>query len=438
MSSTIVHCLRASQRTQARCLSKAGLPRRNFAGSSLTLLGRRNGGNSNLSSKTISGARHYSWWPSWGRTSPTDSTEAQTTTSAVEETHGAVVRSAEVPSTTPSLNEVAPVDSVTPLPPLPPADLPVVAEGTISAEPVSESILAAIPPQPLQYGDLAALDLVHYTPAGFFPWLLEVTQVSTGLPWWSVIIITTVGARIAVLPFVLRGMRASGRLAPIQPKLTELRQKMNEAKIKQDQLGFSVAVQKQHALMKEAGVNPFDTVLMSVVQLTVQFGFFIGLRRMCQLPVEQLKYGGWGFLTDLTLPDPYYITPIICTALVNLQLTLSGRDMAAVGSPATPHILNGFRVLSVFGVVFMSWLPSAINIHILTSILVVCAQTLILRNPAVRAKLSIPPLPAVKPGTKQPSMVDTWNYIKASFQQRQAIAVSEAAARQRKMTMMKK
>ena len=87
-------------------------------------------------------------------------------------------------------------------------------------------------------------------------------------------------------------------------------------------LQFSVAVQKQHQLLKEAGVNPFDTVLMSVVQLTVQFGFFIGLRRMCQLPVEQLKYGGLGFLTDLTLPDPYYITPIICTALVNLQLSV--------------------------------------------------------------------------------------------------------------------
>ena len=134
--------------------------------------------------------------------------------------------------------------------------------------------------------------------------------------------ITTVGARIFVLPFVIRGMRASSRLAPIQPKLTELRQKMNEAKIKQDNLQFSVAVQKQHQLLKEAGVNPFDNVLMSVVQLTVQFGFFIGLRRMCQAPVEQLKFGGLGYLTDLTLPDPYYITPIICTALVNLQLSV--------------------------------------------------------------------------------------------------------------------
>lgn len=204
---------------------------------------------------------------------------------------------------------------------LPPAD-PSVLESTISADSVTDAVVSSIPPLPLHYGDLAALDLVHYTPAGFFAWLLEVTQVSTGLPWWGAIMITTIGARIFVLPFVIRGMRASGRLAPIQPKLTELRQKMNDAKIKQDNLQFSVSVQKQHQLMKEAGVNPFDTVLMSVAQLTVQFGFFIGLRAMCQLPVEQLKYGGLGYLMDLTLPDPYYITPIICTALVNLQLTV--------------------------------------------------------------------------------------------------------------------
>lgn len=238
--------------------------------------------------------------------------------SSIQEQNEGVAGTVEAPSTLSSLNEAVPVESATPLPL---ADHTVV-ESSISADSVSDAIVAAIPPPPLQYGDLAALDLVHYTPAGFFPWLLEVTQVSTGLPWWGTIVIATIGARIFVLPFVLRGMRASGRLAPIQPKLTELRQKMNDAKMKQDNLQFSVAVQKQHQLLKEAGVNPFDTVLMSVVQLTVQFGFFIGLRRMCELPVEQLKYGGFGFLTDLTLSDPYYITPIICTALVNLQLTV--------------------------------------------------------------------------------------------------------------------
>jgi len=434
MSSTIAHCLRATQRTQVRCLSRAGLPRQSFNSSSFVSLGRRNRVTLKFDHKPLFATRHYSWWPSWGTTSSTGSTEVEAAASSIQEQNEGVAGTVEAPSTTHSLNEAVPVESATPLPL---ADHTVV-ESSISADSVSDAIVAAIPPPPLQYGDLAALDLVHYTPAGFFPWLLEVTQVSTGLPWWGTIVIATIGARIFVLPFVLRGMRASGRLAPIQPKLTELRQKMNDAKMKQDNLQFSVAVQKQHQLLKDAGVNPFDTVLMSVVQLTVQFGFFIGLRRMCELPVEQLKYGGFGFLTDLTLSDPYYITPIICTALVNLQLTLTGRDMMAVGSPSTPHILNGFRVLSVLGVLFMSWLPSAINIHILTSILVVCAQTLILRNPAVRARLRIPPLPALKPGSKQPTMLDTWNYLKASIKQKQAIAVAEATARQRKMTTMKK
>lgn len=230
------------------------------------------------------------------------------------------LQNAEPSSASPSSSELLPVESSSSLPPIDHT----AAEST---DAISSTIVSNIPPPPLQYGDLAALDLVHYTPAGFFAWLIEVTQVSTGLPFWSVIILTTLGARLAVIPFVIRGTRSAARLSPIQPQLAELRAKMNAAKLKGDNLAFTTAVQKQHSLMKVAGVNPFDTVLMSVAQLTVQFGFFIGLRSMCQAPVEQLKYGGFGFLTDLTISDPYYITPIICTALVNLQLTVSGPDI---------------------------------------------------------------------------------------------------------------
>lgn len=172
----------------------------------------------------------------------------------------------------------------------------------------------------MQYGDMAALDLVHWTPAGFFPWLMEVTQVSTGLPWWSVIVLTTVGARAALLPLVARSMASAARLAPIQPQIAEIRAEMDRARVARDTLALQRTALKQRALFAKAGVNPLDSVLTAAAQITVQFGFFIGLRRMCALPVAQLADGGFGVLADLTVPDPYYILPIVNTLAINMQL----------------------------------------------------------------------------------------------------------------------
>lgn len=39
--------------------------------------------------------------------------------------------------------------------------------------------------------------------------------------------------------------------------------------------------------------------------------FFIGLRRMANLPVGSLRDGGMLWFTDLTVPDQYFALPIV-------------------------------------------------------------------------------------------------------------------------------
>ena len=41
---------------------------------------------------------------------------------------------------------------------------------------------------------------------------------------------------------------------------------------------------------------------------------FIGLRKMCNLPVESMSTGGALWFKDLTITDPYFILPLISTA----------------------------------------------------------------------------------------------------------------------------
>lgn len=54
---------------------------------------------------------------------------------------------------------------------------------------------------------------------------------------------------------------------------------------------------------------------------------------MANTPVESLKEGGYFWLTDLTMPDPYYIMPVITsvTMYITLELGADGTNLKAMG-----------------------------------------------------------------------------------------------------------
>ncbi|EJD05022.1 uncharacterized protein FOMMEDRAFT_166725 [Fomitiporia mediterranea MF3/22] len=374
-------------------------------------------------------SRSFSWNP-FGRTPKTEilpsppPPEAQTPSQpAVEESApvtGAVSQApsdAAIPDVSSSLN----------------ASIP----DTISDSVSNVATTLASHPIPTQYGDMAALGLVSWTPAGFFPWLLEVVQVSTGIPWWGAIVITTVGARAMLVPFIIKSNRMQGRLAPLQPQLTELRDRANKAKVAGDTFAAQAAMQQNMQLLRTADVNPLSSVFTAMTQIIVQFGFFLGLRRMCNAPVEQLKVGGFNWITDLTATDPFYILPLVNFFFANLQLSLSRRDMMAVGTPSAPHIVNGFRLLTAISIPILANLPAGLNLHLITSIAFISAQTLVLRIPAVRKAVSLPPLPPI-PKTPLPTMRGTLRHLVEWYKRRMVEAQMAAEERQRKMRVAQK
>jgi len=180
-------------------------------------------------------------------------------------------------------------------------------------------------------------------------------------------------------------------------------------------------------------VNPLASFGIMAAQMSTQFGLFLGLRAMLVLPVEQLKAGGFWHLMDLTASDPYFITPVLTTVLINVQLAITGRDMMSMGASHTPHIFNGLRVLSVVGAGFLAWMPVGLNIHIITSVLCLIVQNLVLRIPTLRTRLGLPPIPALKPGERFPTLVDSWNYVKQWTRNRVDAQIAVQTERERKI-----
>lgn len=218
----------------------------------------------------------------------------------------------------------APIASTPPL-------LPAAADDAVTL-PQSNTLdtLAAL--APLQYGDLAALGLAGWSPAGLSSWLLELVNVSTGLPWFHTIIAGTLLSRLLLLPFSIKQLRNSAALAPHQPRLVELKAELDRAYKTGDKLAVQRIALKQRRVYDESGVSMLPMLLLPFVQLPVTLGMFFGVKRLCALPLEQLHWSGVSFLPDLTVADPFYVLPIAAAVLMNVQLSVRASTIHAESS----------------------------------------------------------------------------------------------------------
>jgi len=68
-------------------------------------------------------------------------------------------------------------------------------------------------------------------------------------------------------------------------------------------------------------------------QAPIFISFFFALKTMANLPVESLKEGGFWWLKDLTVYDPYYIMPIVTsvTMFITIELGTDGANVHTLG-----------------------------------------------------------------------------------------------------------
>ena len=233
--------------------------------------------------------------------------------------------------------------------------------------------IANLPPA-LQYGDLAALGLAGWTPAGLVRWSFEVINVATGFPWFWTIVAGSLFWKVILVPASIQGLRNSARILPLQPQIVESQEELKRLRLSGDKLALQRHALKMRKMYKDAGVSMGVTAFMPFVQLPVTLGLFFGVKKMCDLPVVQLAHSGLEMLPDLTVPDPYMILPVLLCAAVNMQIHVSPPfdssslllTLVKVGAaelnlkerPEIGHMMNGLRVLSIAGIWVMSSFPS--------------------------------------------------------------------------------
>ncbi|CAL8071903.1 unnamed protein product [Calicophoron daubneyi] len=213
-----------------------------------------------------------------------------------------------------------------PLAPLPPVSFPKAFLSSTTSETITAIPEPPLPPvvdeivNALGEPTLSSLGLCSYWPSGWYQSALETLHVYLDLPWWSAIAITTFIIRLSLFPFIIDQRRSLARYSNVMPKFTILQDRFTNARLAGDYVEMMRVSKEMQEFMGNKDVNPLRGLKLLIIQVPIFLSVFAGIRGMANLPVPSMVTGGMGWFTNLTVPDPYYILPMLSMGSILLMM----------------------------------------------------------------------------------------------------------------------
>ena len=153
--------------------------------------------------------------------------------------------------------------------------------------------------------------------------ILENIHMHLGLPWWASIIGMLCVTRGLLFKLYLNSTDSAARLSTIKVLTEPIDKKMKAAREREDYLTMRSAQMEKKAIVEKAAVGAFRAFLPMIVQIPLGIGTFRLLRGMAELPVPGFDEGGFLWLSNLTIPDPFFIMPLVSGAVMMLTFKVS-------------------------------------------------------------------------------------------------------------------
>jgi YidC/Oxa1 family membrane protein insertase len=194
------------------------------------------------------------------------------------------------------------------------------------------------------------------------------------VPNWGVaIIILTIVIKIIFFPLTYSSTKSMAKMAELQPKIKALRSKYKKAKT--DIAQRRQMNEEMMKLYKEHGVNPAGGCLPMLIQLPVFWGVF----RMLVVSVEFRHAPFFLWITDLSVRDPYYVTPILMgvTQFISQKMTPTSAD---------PSQARMMLIMPVIMTVFFMNFQSGLVLYWLTTNVLQIGQQALMNRMMARHK----------------------------------------------------
>ncbi|MFZ4577629.1 MAG: YidC/Oxa1 family insertase periplasmic-domain containing protein [Myxococcota bacterium] len=229
-------------------------------------------------------------------------------------------------------------------------------------------------PKDVNYLETAGHDLVKSIDFGWFAVIarpmLAVLQFAHGLfgSWPLAILMLTLLVKLLLWPITGKSIKSMRKMQELKPELDALRKDL-EAKAKklgQDKADPQELNRLTFELYKKHSVNPLGGCLPMLLQLPV----YIALYRTISASVELYNQPLFGWVTDLTQKDPYFVLPLLLGAVMFVQQKITPQT---AGDPMQQKMMLYF--MPALFTLMMLQLPSGLTLYILANTLLSIIQT---------------------------------------------------------------
>ena len=192
-------------------------------------------------------------------------------------------------------------------------------------------------------------------------WLLKAIHAIVGNWGWAIIFLTIL-IKLAFYKLSETSYRSMANMRRLAPELTRLKELYGDDKQKMNQVMMD--------LYKREKVNPLGGCLPILVQIPVFIALYWVLVESVQL--RQAPFMLW--IHDLSIPDPYYVLPLIMGVTMFVQQKLS---------PAPPDPIQA-KVMMALPIVFtfmFLWFPAGLVLYwVMNNILSIAQQWVITKR----------------------------------------------------------
>ncbi len=185
--------------------------------------------------------------------------------------------------------------------------------------PADRAILATMPNKLADAVDFGWFHLIAVPLLHLLNWFYQYVH-----NYGVAVILLTVLIKIIFWPLSQKSYKSMEQMKRLQPMLAKLREKYADDK---ERMNTEIM-----ALYKTYKVNPAGGCLPMVVQIPVFFGLYKALLGSIELRhasfIDRVPFTDLVWLADLSVKDPYYVTPLImgATMFIQQKMTPSGGD----------------------------------------------------------------------------------------------------------------
>jgi len=177
--------------------------------------------------------------------------------------------------------------------------------------------------------------------------------------WGLVIIALTIIIKVLLHPLTHKSFESMKKMQEIAPKLEEIKKKYGK-----DPQKLNEEVMK---LYREAGVNPMGGCLPMLLQIPVFFALY-----EIFLNAVELKGASFLWVSDLSVPDPTYLMPILMGASMILQ-----QKLTPTTNPQQEKIFIAMAVIFTF---MFATFPAGLVLYWLTNNVITAIQNLVINR----------------------------------------------------------